>query len=459
MLSQPLRVGFGAASGAPQQVAPTFLFSRQSAPSEPPAVDVSPDAADEEVWSSVWSPLRAEVVKRLPQSFTVFDGWRMLTDEMITSFTKWTAPPTASVNLLEGYEKIGALFRRMTGLDNASLHPVSEEKNLNVRWRGRYLPINAFGDGVRHLLMMAYEFARRRDHVFLIEEPETHLHPGLQRHLLQLMKEDDRNQFIVTTHSPVLLDAGHADVVYRIEYDGDRSTVKKCDTTKDFYRVLDALGARASDILQANVVVWVEGPTDRMVLNRCLELIEAKLVEGIAYQIAYYGGSLRSHVTFDETAPDLVNLLSLCRHAVIVLDSDKTAEGQEINEHKKRLVEECEKNGGFAWVTKGREIENYIPDDVLTKTYRRLLPDAKVEVRLGQFDKLDDVLKGQVKEPKHGDKGKVDYGSNKTRLMPEFLKDLEASELNRWDLKEQLSALVANITQANESSATATSRP
>ena len=43
------------------------------------------------------------------------------------------------------------------------------------------------------------------------------------------------------------------------------------DTYRDSCHILDDLEARASDLLQANGIVWVEGPSDRIYFkNRIL---------------------------------------------------------------------------------------------------------------------------------------------------------------------------------------------
>ena len=44
---------------------------------------------------------------------------------------------------------------------------------------------------------------------------------------------------------------------------------------------LQDIGVTASDILQASSVIWVEGPSDRINVNRWIELIGANLIEGL----------------------------------------------------------------------------------------------------------------------------------------------------------------------------------
>jgi hypothetical protein len=66
----------------------------------------------------------------------------------------------------------------------------------------------------------------------------------------------------------------------------------------------------------------------------------------------------------EETVGEFIELLRLNRFSSIVIDSDKRSEQSQINETKQRLVREVEANGGVAWVTTGREIENEIQKDI-----------------------------------------------------------------------------------------------
>src|SRR5581483_1253580 len=53
--------------------------------------------------------------------------------------------------------------------------------------------------------------------VFLLDEPEQHLHPDLQRRMLAFMRERSAGgnvQFVMVTHSPTILDEAGDDELY-----------------------------------------------------------------------------------------------------------------------------------------------------------------------------------------------------------------------------------------------------
>ena len=106
---------------------------------------------------------------------------------------------------------------------------------------------------------------------------------------------------------------------------------------------------------------------DRIYLNHLIKLVSNDTIkEGRNYQCVFYGGRLlaRLEATTDPDSAE-VNILTVNRNAVLVMDSDKSKEADEINDTKKRMTKEVEDAGGLVWTTLGREIENYIPQPSL----------------------------------------------------------------------------------------------
>ena len=151
----------------------------------------------------------------------------------------------------------------------------------------------------------------------------------------------------------------------------------------------------------------------------------------------FYGGKLASHLTVESEVSELIDLLPINRFPAIVLDSDKKKKGQHVNNTKKRLSEEFLKVSGFAWVTEGREIENYIPVDVRERVLKEVVGDEF------EFCSTD---------PQYGHS--LAYLESGKEVVPDKLefarKACEAPlSLAVFDLKEQITALARFICRAN----------
>jgi putative ATP-dependent endonuclease of the OLD family len=72
---------------------------------------------------------------------------------------------------------------------------------------------------------------------------------------------------------------------------------------------------------------------------------------------------LLAGMTFESEVPDndLVAAMQVNRHAIIMMDSDRRSPDAALKPRVQRVCEEAEKSGAVAWVTSGREVENYIP--------------------------------------------------------------------------------------------------
>jgi AAA domain, putative AbiEii toxin, Type IV TA system/AAA ATPase domain len=71
---------------------------------------------------------------------------------------------------------------------------------------GENIPLADMGAGVSQIVGLLADLALADNKIFVIEEPENDLHPAALRALLDLVAEaSDRNQFLVSTHSNLVL--------------------------------------------------------------------------------------------------------------------------------------------------------------------------------------------------------------------------------------------------------------
>ena len=277
-------------------------------------------------------------------------------------------------------------------------------------------PLSQSGSGLKTIILVLLnllvlpEIDSRNTYIFAFEELENNLHPALQRRLYEYVYSyatENKKRIFLTTHSHVAINMffgkDHT-ALYHVIKDGKASVVKQIENYLDKADILDDLDVKASDLLQANGIIWVEGPSDRVYIKRWLEIFGGNdIQEGRDYQFAYYGGRLLSHYSAEEDAKELINILLINRNSAIVIDSDKRKRATPINETKKRIVKEFGEKHLFSWVTKGKEIENYVSLTAINAAF-----EQDLQQQCGQYELFSSYIDGIYKNFKSK---KVEFAS------------------------------------------------
>ncbi len=138
------------------------------------------------------------------------------------------------------------------------------------------------GEGRKKILaysiydLLSGESAEKKINLFLVEEPENHLHKSMQIALSQILFTDSMYTYLfVSTHSPFVL--YEMDNVNLIRIYSER----KITSTSTFYKVPDTfkknrkmLNRSLSEAIFADKVLLVEGPSEQLLFEKVLATVK-----------------------------------------------------------------------------------------------------------------------------------------------------------------------------------------
>lgn len=282
-------------------------------------------------------------------------------------------------------------------------------------------PIHNLGDGLQMIILLTFPFFLFNSGLIAIEEPELFIHPGLQKQFIDFLLNHEKTkqfQIYISTHSNHIIDS--VNTCDKISLFNIRKKYKENDTSNeklpDFVinnvaygndNIFSSLGISNSSVYLANCMIWVEGVTDRLYINKYIkeyfeskEIVEVHKIfqnfqEGIHFSYAYTGGDSIIHWDFDDNSnysDDSIKIITrkFCGKALVVVDNDFKK-----NTHRKKVLKQL--LGDRLIELNVPEIENLLHQDVVKKVIKEYPSCAKINL-----PELPDIKESVFKQYKIG---------------------------------------------------------
>lgn len=131
--------------------------------------------------------------------------------------------------------------------------------------------IKALGDGktkTLSLLLKNDSLDVDKHKIFILEEPENHMYPLLQKTYLELCQNLNLDQIFVTTHSPYIFDFKKMEQIVRLKKNGKITKQNSININEDTYKKFGyLLNEEIGEILFYDKVLLVEGVSEKYFYN------------------------------------------------------------------------------------------------------------------------------------------------------------------------------------------------
>lgn len=366
--------------------------------------------------------------KIFKESVMVFDPIRAFDRSGETSLTvsgfelvKWLNEEEHLSEKRHAKDRVKYYIEKQLHLDSpVAVTSKVSQKELVFTFNGNMeLSSNEVGTGYTMLYILLMELVRNTRMLFIIDEIESHLQPGLVREIMKVIKSIGSAQFIISTHSPIAIEsATEGDYLYRSQkvngecsYTGFFKHIESDHSGAKIAReVCNELGVLPGDVLLSNCIIWVEGPSEVFWLRTwlktyCEYLINERkldnyLLEGLHYSLLMTGGSSISHYAFEEEVislndiqeDSLMKVLKVNPNPFVIIDSDHADKKSKKYKRFIRIASELHRQNQTypwmkgelvdvssiedhfdripnLWILSGKELENYAHPELLQKFY------------------------------------------------------------------------------------------
>ncbi|MDS0219905.1 AAA family ATPase [Haloarcula sp. S1AR25-5A] len=271
----------------------------------------------------------------------------------------------------------------------APISPAEDPKvtlEIDEESSGESIPLSDISSGSKEILTLITKvvLSSNQTNILTLEEPELHLHPSAEQKVLRLIEktvEENNIQIISSTHSETFVDK--TDLASIIKTDRSPDTEFRKVSDEDLSAELEDLGYSKSELFQSEAVLFVEGRSDKTILEIISEKIGYSFEDNGIEVVVGHGDQLESDMN------SVGSVLSQMRIPyTVLLDSD----GENSEEKKNMSAEKMGISPAEVLVLEKYSIESYLTD--APSAISRTIGESPEEIREYLDGKNSDNKKG-----------------------------------------------------------------
>src|SRR5680860_2027 len=248
--------------------------------------------------------------------------------------------------------------------------------DVSFQFKGDYkpIPMSHKGSGYRRLFMVArFRYIAEKNKgsnvIYLIEEPETFLHPSAQNDLLNSLKKlSESNQVVITTHSPIFAGSINHEAIILCKKSNQSIYEHTTEENKnDFIKsIIDELGVKPYYNMRDSFekIFFAESQNDIDFYDLISEKIIGKKISDDSRLLClpFGGSSIDSFVNIEYFTKSHRNLY-------LIIDSDKHLDQKKQNKQIERIKDFNNRVRGEGYILQKANIENYYHPRALERVY------------------------------------------------------------------------------------------
>lgn len=307
------------------------------------------------------------------------------------------------------------------------------------------LDVGLAGSGFLQVLQLLTFILSKKSNIVLLDEPDAHLHPSLQKTLIEILTELGKNeniQFVISTHSKeVVAQSNPRDVIY---IDNNDKQGKRLTSVPELIDVIGKLGyldrIDLALLLQTKRCLFVEGD-DHKLLHYFANKLGYPIFQGNKQVITIPRNGGDNYRYYDDLTV-FSNFVGAELKAYSIIDRDLKTD-EIIDE----IIRKAKERNVITHVWKKHEIENYLINPHLLQ---RLVNEKLKKMGVAtEVTNIDDLIRSCAEELRQDVEDKlsgqiVDWTRRKGEKIgvPEANKQAREIIASRWNTLDDIIGVV-----------------